>query len=275
MKTITVYGKGGIGKSLVVSNLSILYAMRGNRVLHVGCDPKADSTFSLCDSTPRKTVIDALIKEPNNIDRDKIVMQGRHGIECVEAGGPRPGLGCGGRGVARTMEIFEDLNIIDENRYDIVLFDVLGDLVCGGFAAPLKHGFGDLVVILASEETMSLYAANNIARIVIEYAENGVALAGIIVNLRDNDTDRAPLLEFARKLNTRIIGFLPRSPLALQAELDGRTLAECFPNSDIVRELKNISDCILSISDEKHELPTPVENETFNSFIRDIFRIKK
>ncbi len=272
MRKITVYGKGGIGKSLVASNLSAIYAMRGHRVLHVGCDPKADSTYSVCEATPRKTVLDALVRAPNEISREMIIMSGRLGIECVEAGGPKPGLGCGGRGVARTMEIFSDLGIIDPERYDVVLFDVLGDLVCGGFAAPLKHGFGELVVIVVSEEPMALYAANNIARIVVEYSANGVALGGLIVNMRDNTAEHAPLQRFAESLNTRIIGFLPRSRLAIDAELQNRTVTECFPDSDIARELRSISERILSVSTETAELPTPVENDVFPALLREIFR---
>ena len=142
----------------------------------------------------------------------------RLGIDCVEAGGPSAGVGCGGRGISRMLEIFNAAKLPDSGRYDTCIFDILGDVVCGGFASPLKKDFGEKVIIVASEEVMALYAANNIAKAVVNYSSNGVVLAGIILNLRDNREDREPAYRFAKLLNTEIIGFIPRDPLVREAE---------------------------------------------------------
>lgn len=268
MKKITIYGKGGIGKSTIVSNLSVIYALEGRKVLHVGCDPKADSTISICDRKSRSTVLDVLREKRKISEISEILMSGRHGIKCVESGGPPPGLGCAGRGILRTMEIFKELNLVEKGGYDIVLYDVLGDVVCGGFAAPLRIGFGEMVFIVVSEEGMAMYAANNIARIITEYAANGITLGGLIVNLRDNDTGRLALQRFAERLNTRILGYIPRDTLFRKAEMRNSTAAEMFPDSEAISILKDVAEKIYSMRPESLSVPTPMDNDEMIDFLR-------
>ena len=164
MERIAVYGKGGVGKSVVATALSVWYAQQGRAVLHVGCDPKQDSALRLTDGARLRSVLETLADHPQLTSVDSVLHEGRYGIRCCESGGPEPGVGCGGRGVARTLELLGELEVISGGQYDVVMFDVLGDVVCGGFAAPLRRGFAEKVVIVVSEEPMAMFAANNIAR---------------------------------------------------------------------------------------------------------------
>ncbi len=267
MKKITVYGKGGIGKSTIVSNLSAAYALGGAKVLQVGCDPKADSTLCLREHAAGHTVLD-LTRERRRIkSASEMLMSGRLGIACVESGGPTPGLGCGGRGVLRMLELFEEFDLIGHGAYDIVLYDVLGDLVCGGFAAPLRLGFGELVVIVLSEEGMAMYAANNIAKIVTEYSANGVALGGLIANLRGTGEDIAAVHRLADTIGTSVLGVVPRSSLFKKAERARMTVVEMFPDSSEALLLRQIADKIAALDTSVLPAPTPISNEAMMDFI--------
>ncbi|MGC9042469.1 MAG: AAA family ATPase [Myxococcota bacterium] len=268
MESIAFYGKGGIGKSFISANISYYLAKKKKRVLHIGCDPKHDSTFLLLNDNKRaSTVLDMIGDSVTMIDASKIINTGKLGINCVEAGGPPPGVGCAGRGVARTLEFLEESRVIDSKRYDVVIYDVLGDVVCGGFAAPLRLGFAKKVVIVTSEEGMSLYAANNITKAINTYFENGIYLAGLIVNLKRNDADINILKNFAKRINSEVLGFIKRSNLVSEAERERKTLIERFPDSSESKMIARIAEDLYKHRG-KYERPRPMEDEEFFEFIK-------
>lgn len=254
---------------MIATNLSFACAESGLRVLHVGCDPKSDSTWRLTRGRSIPTVIEQVLLHPNAVNREHIIAQGVRGIHCIETGGPEPGVGCGGRGVTIMIQTLEQLGLIDPALYGLVLFDVLGDIVCGGFAAPLRSGFARKVLIAVSEEPMSLFAANNIARAVLAYAHNGPVLAGLILNLRDNTTDVRPLHRFAERLNTKILATVPRDPLILEAERKYMTIVEHAPESPSADLFRNLAQSLLSLETDGIPNPTPLDMEHFRNFIRD------
>ena len=270
MERVVFFGKGGIGKSTTSTNVSAAFAGMGRRVLHVGCDPKHDSTVALLDGRMIEAVVDKPI-DLDNVKPDDIVERSRLGIDCVEAGGPSAGVGCGGRGISRMLEIFNAARLLDSGRYDTCMFDILGDVVCGGFASPLKKDFGEKVVIVASEEVMALYAANNIAKAVVNYSSNGVVLAGIVLNLRDNSEDREPAYRFAKLLNTKVIGFVPRDPLIREAEYRRMTVVEHAPAAPITKVYKDLAEIILAIDPKECPLPTPLTDYQFYEYTRHKF----
>jgi nitrogenase iron protein NifH len=267
---IALYGKGGIGKSTVSSNLSAVLASSGKKVLHVGCDPKADSTRTLLDSDLQiSTVIDRL---SGKIERaDEIVFPGRFGLDCIECGGPEPGVGCGGRGVARMFEVLDELELIDEGDYDAAIFDVLGDVVCGGFAAPLRQGRADLVYIVVSDGIMALYAANNIAKAMKRFASNGIGLGGLILNSTGSKTNFEGMRLFAERIGTKIIAKIPWDPLISQAEIAGVPVISIAPESDVVKIFKDLADLMMNDSPSSHPIPTPMVDREFENFIKETF----
>ena len=244
MKKIAVYGKGGIGKSTTVSNLSAAISrLQGGalRVMQIGCDPKADSTVSLAGTARLPTVLDTLRRNPSPALFD-LVGVGYNGIFCVEAGGPTPGTGCAGRGIVAAFEKLQELAAFEECAPDIVLYDVLGDVVCGGFAMPMRDGYADEVVIVTSGEAMALYAARAIAQAVRSFAgRNYASLGGIILNRRNVAGEQALVEEFAREAGAPVIGDVPRSPLVQQAESLGKTVCEAFPQSDLAQTYEAIA----------------------------------
>ncbi len=262
MEKLVFFGKGGIGKSTTSSCISATLAATGQRVLQVGCDPKHDSTVLLLRGQMIDPVVDRKL-DLSSVKPEDIVARSHLGIDCVEAGGPEAGVGCGGRGVSRMIEIFNAAKLLSPERYDTTIFDVLGDVVCGGFAAPLKKGVGEKIIIVASEEVMALYAANNIAKAVVNYAANGVKLAGIVVNLRDNNEDRAPVERFARLINTRVLGYIPRDPLIREAEYRRQTVVEMAPASPIAKVYRELAKTILAIEASQLPLPTPLSEQRF------------
>jgi nitrogenase iron protein NifH len=265
---ITVYGKGGIGKSVVATNLSLLYARQKKSVLHVGCDPKHDSAVRLMEPDSRiQTVLEVLGDDPLASSTQQVIHAGRLGIHCCESGGPRPGLGCGGRGVARTLEFLEEMEIIERGGYQVMVFDVLGDVVCGGFAAPLRQGFADKVVIVTSEEPMAMYAANNISRAVSVYEKNGVVLAGLVVNLRGTDASAKMMEAFAKKLSTRVLATIPRDSKILEAERKRLTVVEHDPQAPSSKTFVKLAKDLAGIDPRAVSLPTPMEDEEFYKFL--------
>lgn len=269
MDTIAVYGKGGVGKSVIATNLSVFYAQGGLRVLHVGCDPKHDSAIRLLESpTSVKTVLDILSDNPEAPLPEDILTLGRYGIACCEAGGPLPGVGCGGRGVARVIETLDEMQLLQSGRFDVAIFDVLGDVVCGGFAAPLREGFARKVVIVVSEEPMALFAANNIARAVNIYRENGVRLAGLVVNLRSNQVPRDLLQSFAKRLGTTILGIIERDHRIIEAEKAHRTILEFGPETQPACVLRLIGEALRRLDPDSLPLPTPMTDDDFFDFLR-------
>jgi nitrogenase iron protein NifH len=267
---IVFLGKGGIGKSTIVANLGVLYARSGSRVLHVGCDPKHDSSILLTDNLEIPTVVDAIVRT-GDVDARDVVVRGREGIDFVEAGGPEPGVGCAGRGIARMLEFFKETALIERRGYDVVLFDLLGDIVCGGFATPLRKGFGRKVFIVVSDELMSLYAANNIARAVVNCAPNGVVLGGLVLNLKDARGDEALVGRFAERLGTRVVAVLPRDPRFREAEYARLTLAEHAPRSRPVETLATLARDILATDPATLPLPSPLPDQEFYSRSREGF----
>ena len=241
MKKIAIYGKGGIGKSTTVSNLSAALSQAGRRVMQIGCDPKADSTSTLRGGNKFPAVLETLRHNRSPVLSD-LVAPGYNGIWCVEAGGPTPGIGCAGRGIIAAFEKLTGLAAFEEYRPDVVLYDVLGDVVCGGFAMPMREGYADEVFIVSSGEMMSLYAAGNIAQAVHGFAGRGYAtLGGIILNRRNIEGEREMVEKAAAEIGTVIIGDLPRSPLVQEAEAMGKTVCEAFPSSDLAALYRDIA----------------------------------
>jgi len=268
MHKIAVYGKGGIGKSTVSANISAGNALAGKRVLHVGCDPKRDSTLSLIVDKRPKTVAELLLLNRDRIfSVESFLVHGKMGIDLVEAGGPEPGIGCAGRGIARMFDTFEEFGLLSDDKYDLALFDVLGDVVCGGFAAPLRRKYADLVVIVISEEIMSLYAANNICRAIVRFQKNGLRLAGMIVNRRDNSVFLQQVEDFASAINAKILATIPRDPLIRKAEMSGQTLMEFAPDSDTAKLFADLSNKLFEMENNTGTVPTPMDDDGFQEFI--------
>lgn len=241
MIKIAVYGKGGIGKSTTVSNLSAALADSGLRVMQIGCDPKADSTLSLHNG--EITPILNLVREKRDaFSAEEMFKKGYGGVSCVEAGGPSPGLGCAGRGIITALEKLADKNVYDICKPDVIFYDVLGDVVCGGFTMPMRDGYADFVLIVTSGEKMSLYAAENIALAVEHFRDRGYAgLGGFILNKRGIPDEYEKAAELAEKCGAPILGVLSRSDTVSQAELLGKTVIEAFPESEMADEYRTLA----------------------------------
>ncbi len=238
-RKIAVYGKGGIGKSTVSSNLTAALSDLGLRVLQIGCDPKHDSTRSLISGACQTTVLDYLKETaPENRYLDDIMLPGYKGCDCVEAGGPEPGVGCAGRGIISAFDLLSALGA-DEVEHDITVYDVLGDVVCGGFAVPLRKDYADTVYIVTSGEFMSLYAANNILRGTSNYDPGRIG--GIIFNCRGDPDEEERVKAFSEAVDIPVICRIPRSPLFFEAEKTGKTVVEMFPDSDITHIFRDLA----------------------------------
>ncbi len=260
IKKIAIYGKGGIGKSTTVANLSAVYSNDDLNCLVIGCDPKADTTRTLYGKRI-PTVVNTL-KDNRNPKRDNLVYEGYNGVLCVESGGPEPGVGCAGRGVIVAMKRLEKLGVFDEDL-DVVIYDVLGDVVCGGFSVPLREKYADEVVIVTSGEFMSLYAANNIVRGIKKLKGN---LTGIVCNCRNVDMEEEIVSDFAKKIGTNVIGTIHRSNLIQQSELDAKTVVEKYPESDEASEYKILAYNIMN--NENTSVPEPMSDEELEEFFK-------
>ncbi|MBR0457657.1 MAG: AAA family ATPase [Victivallales bacterium] len=252
MLKMAFYGKGGIGKSTTVSNLAAVFAEQGLRVMQIGCDPKADSTVNLHGGTRIQTVLDLVRDKNDNFSLDEMMHIGYRGIACVEAGGPVPGLGCAGRGIIAALEKLQKKGAYESYRPDIVLYDVLGDVVCGGFSMPMHKGYADKVFILTSGENMSIHAAANIAMAVDHFRARGYAtLGGFILNRRDVPNEDAKVEELADDFHSRIIGRIPRSRVIQEAEPLYQTVIQAFPESDAAACYRTLAKSILATFQEE------------------------
>lgn len=241
MKKIAIYGKGGIGKSTTVSNLSAAIASMGLTVMQIGCDPKADSTRNLTRGIAIPTVLDTL-RTKGDAELSDLVVKGSCGVLCVESGGPVPGTGCAGRGIITAFEKLAECNAYEKYKPDVVLYDVLGDVVCGGFAMPIRGGYADEVCIVTSGEMMSLYAAANIAQAVKSFEKHGYAtLRGLILNAKNIENEQELVAKAAGEINAPVLYQLPRSPLIQQAESLGKTVVEAFPDSPMTTHYRQLA----------------------------------
>jgi nitrogenase iron protein NifH len=236
LKKIAIYGKGGIGKSTTVSNISAALAMDGKKVMQIGCDPKADSTRNLTRGEKIPTVLD-LLRDKDSVGLEDVVTVGDHGVLCVEAGGPVPGVGCAGRGIITAFEKLEELQAFETYEPDIVIYDVLGDVVCGGFAMPIRGGYAEDVYIVSSGEMMSLYAASNIAHAVKMFGKRKYAsLKGIILNGKNIENEEELVMSAVKEIETELVYYIRRNPLVQQAEAQGKTVVSAFPDSPMAQE---------------------------------------
>ncbi|MBO4310409.1 MAG: P-loop NTPase [Lachnospiraceae bacterium] len=252
MIKIAVYGKGGIGKSTVTSNLSAALAHLGKRVIQIGCDPKADSTANLLSGNPVFPVMNYMRdfdREPESLE--EISKVGFGNVLCIETGGPTPGLGCAGRGIITTFSLLEELNLFEKYKPDAVLYDVLGDVVCGGFAAPIREGLASKVIIVTSGEKMALYAANNINSAVENFRERSYAsVRGIVFNRRNVLNEEEKVFEFAKSRNLEIIADIPRSDDIIRFEDEGKTVIEGDPTLDVSKRFLDLASLLIE-EDEK------------------------
>ena len=252
MLKVAIYGKGGIGKSTVTSNLAAAFASMGKKVIQIGCDPKADSTINLLGGEPLRPVMNYMREEDEEPETlEDISKEGFGGVLCIETGGPTPGLGCAGRGIITALEKLKETGAYETYKPDIVLYDVLGDVVCGGFSMPMRKGYADKVFIITSGENMAIHAGSNIAMAVQNFKNRGYAsLGGIILNRRNVKREEEKVQELADDFETTVVGKLTRSELVAEAEEQGRTLMECYPDSEMAEEYRRLAEQILDVCRE-------------------------
>jgi len=266
MRQIAIYGKGGIGKSTTTQNLTAGLAELGKKVMVVGCDPKADATRLLMGGMAQKTVLDTIRDEgEDEVELADIMKTGFGGIKCVESGGPEPGVGCAGRGIITSINMLEDLGAYDDDL-DFVFYDVLGDVVCGGFAMPIREGKAKEIYIVASGEMMAMYAANNISKGIARYAKRGgVRLGGIICNSRNVDHEQALLEAFAKELGTKLLYFVPRDNIVQHAEINRKTVIEYAPDCNQAQEYRSLAKALLENTD--FVIPQPMTQDRLEEIL--------
>lgn len=264
IRQIAIYGKGGIGKSTTTSNFSAALSVAGFRVMQFGCDPKADSTSTLRNGSYIPTVLDTL-REKGRVNAYDVIYEGFNGIYCVEAGGPAPGVGCAGRGIITAVELFRQQRIFEELDLDYVIYDVLGDVVCGGFAVPIREGIAQHVFTVSSGDFMSIYASNNLFKGIKKYSNSGGALlGGIIANSINHGYSREIIDDFAARTKTQIMQYVPRSITVTQSELQGKTTIEAAPDSQQAHIYRQLAERI--INHEESRVPSPMELDELRSW---------
>lgn len=251
MIRIAVYGKGGIGKSTTVSNVASALAEMGLTVMQIGCDPKADSTILLRHGEAVPAVLDLYNEKKQALRLEDMIRIGYNNVICVEAGGPTPGLGCAGRGIITALEKLKEMGAYEIYKPDVVLYDVLGDVVCGGFSMPMRNGYADKVFVLTSGENMAIHAAANIAMAVDNFKSRGYAgMGGFILNHRNVPREEEKVAELAEDFHTEVVGTLSYSEQVVLAEEQKKTLIECYPDSDMAEEYRVLARKMYSICED-------------------------
>jgi nitrogenase iron protein NifH len=266
MRQIAFYGKGGIGKSTHLSEYVAGMAELGQRIMIVGCDPKADSTRLMLHCKAQTTVLHLAAERGSveDVELEEVVLTGYRGVRCVESGGPEPGVGCAGRGIITAINFLEENGAYED--LDFVCYDVLGDVVCGGFAMPIREGKAQEIYIVCSGEMMAMYAANNIARGVLKYAySGGVRLGGLICNSRKVDREIELIEALAEKLNTKMLHFIPRDNVVQHAELRRMTVIEYSPNCNQADEYRALAKKIINNTDLR--IPTPISMDELEQLL--------
>jgi len=266
MRQIAIYGKGGIGKSTTMQNTVAALTELGKHILVVGCDPKADSTRLLLHGLAQKTVLDTLREEGEDVELDVIIKEGFGGVRCVESGGPEPGVGCAGRGIITAINLLESLGAYTEDL-DFIFYDVLGDVVCGGFAMPIREGKAREIYIVASGEMMALYAANNICKGIKKFASGGARLGGIICNSRKVNNELELLTAFAGKLGSQLVQFIPRDNVVQRAEINKKTVIDYDSREKQAEVYRDLANNILG--NEKFVVPNPLQEEELESLLME------
>jgi len=269
MRKVAIYGKGGIGKSTTTQNTVAGLAEMGKKVMVVGCDPKADSTRLLLGGLAQKTVLDTLREEGEDVELEDVRKEGFGGTMCTESGGPEPGVGCAGRGIITSINLLEQLGAYaDSEDLDYVFYDVLGDVVCGGFAMPIREGKAQEIYIVVSGEMMAMYAANNICKGIVKFAEaGGVRLGGLICNSRKVDNEMEMIQALADKLGTQMIHFVPRDNMVQKAEINRKTVIEFEADHSQAAEYRALAKKI--DTNEMRVIPTPLEIEELEKLLID------
>ncbi len=269
MRKVAIYGKGGIGKSTTTQNTVAGLAEMGKKVMVVGCDPKADSTRLLLGGLAQKSVLDTLREEGEDVELEDVSKAGFSNTVCVESGGPEPGVGCAGRGIITSINLLEALGAYEDDKgLDYVFYDVLGDVVCGGFAMPIREGKAQEIYIVVSGEMMAMYAANNICKGIKKYAEaGGVRLGGLICNSRLVDNEKEMIEALAQKLGTQMIYFVPRNNLVQRAEINRKTVIEYDPTDPQADHYRNLARAI--DGNKMFVIPTPLEIPELEQLLMD------
>ncbi|TAJ44544.1 Ni-sirohydrochlorin a,c-diamide reductive cyclase ATP-dependent reductase subunit [Methanofollis fontis] len=272
MKQIALYGKGGIGKSTTSANLSAALGESGLDILQIGCDPKHDSTRMLMHGEWIPTVLD-LVRERGDagIAVDEVVFRGYAGVRCVEAGGPEPGIGCAGRGIIATFQLLERLGALDG---DVIVYDVLGDVVCGGFAMPMREGYAEEVYLVTSGELMALYAANNIAKAITRLSARSrkkCALAGVICNSKNMEGEEDLVREFASMINSEMVACIPRSRTVTLSELNRQTVIEYAPESEQAEVYRRLARTV--VENDRTSIPTPLTIDELEDLARRFVQV--
>ena len=269
MRKVAIYGKGGIGKSTTTQNTVAGLAEMGRKVMVVGCDPKADSTRLLLGGLAQKSVLDTLREEGEDVDLEDIRRTGFSGVVCVESGGPEPGVGCAGRGIITSINLLEQLGAYAESEHlDYAFYDVLGDVVCGGFAMPIREGKAKEIYIVVSGEMMAMYAANNICKGIVKFAEaGGVRLGGLICNSRNVDNEREMIEALAARLGTQMIHFIPRDNMVQRAEINRKTVIEYDASHSQADEYRVLARKIEA--NEMHVIPKPMSTDDLEKLLID------
>lgn len=269
LRQCAIYGKGGIGKSTTTQNLVAALAEAGKKVMIVGCDPKADSTRLILHAKAQNSIMQmaADAGSVEDLELEDVLKVGYGDVKCVESGGPEPGVGCAGRGVITAINFLEEEGAYTDDL-DFVFYDVLGDVVCGGFAMPIRENKAQEIYIVCSGEMMAMYAANNIAKGIVKYANSGgVRLAGLICNSRNTDREDELIMELAAKMGTQMIHFVPRDNVVQRAEIRRMTCIEYDPTAKQSDEYRELARKI--IDNKKLVIPTPITMDELEDLLME------